>query len=243
MISIRPTQRNAVAANFSMANFLVQENGEPSKGYSNYLNVGGTINYFLLIELRRKPGTTNSSIQVKAFTAPDMAKQVAISLHWAHTTATPHPKYTPIAFQGETYHLSPLGNKWPDPELNKYLELKITPKQANMSGECILSYGPITLDKGVQQQLLDCIKKQYLEVSCDGTSTNSNGKRFDVLKATKHEIQLVDRYENEVVDKMPIGKDTMASPSYQDSFLVSISNPGNSKPPPDPRYLPASHQS
>lgn len=93
-----------------MTSFLVQENGEVSKNFSSYLNVGGSVNYFVLVELRRKPGTTNSSIQVKAFTSSDMTKQVAIGLQWAHTTATPHPKYTPIAFQGETYHLSPLGS-------------------------------------------------------------------------------------------------------------------------------------
>ena len=45
-----------------MENFVVLENEYVSQNYENFMRIGGGYNYFVVVDVKRNAGTTNSSI-------------------------------------------------------------------------------------------------------------------------------------------------------------------------------------
>ena len=48
-----------------MQSLIVLENGQQTASFSKYLRVTGVYNYFVALDIKRKPGTTNSVIQAQ----------------------------------------------------------------------------------------------------------------------------------------------------------------------------------
>ena len=91
--------------------FAVVENGMESKEYEAYMTVGGAFNYFVVVDLKRKPGLTNSSVTITAYRDTSKAAPIDTIIQWAHTTAAPVPKYSQLMIQNNTYHLSAVGSR------------------------------------------------------------------------------------------------------------------------------------
>ncbi len=90
----------------------------------------------------------------------------------------------------------------------------------------MISYGPISLDKLVQQRLVTCVKVNLLEVTCEGTFKRTNS-RFDSLRATKDIVQFYDKVSKVLVGMIDISPNVTAKPSQADSLncvLVSEAN-------------------
>ena len=90
----------------------------------------------------------------------------------------------------------------------------------------MISYGPINLDKLVQQRLVTCVKTNLVELVCEGAFKKTNS-RFDTLRATKDIIQFYDKVSKVLVGMIDITPTSSAKPSHADSLnciLVTDSN-------------------
>jgi hypothetical protein len=205
-----------------MHNVMVTENGNMNPKLSQFVKVTGNFNYFLHVEIKKVMGTTNSSITVQTFTSPDRTTPVDSNINWIHiSSAANNPKMSQLNFHGHTYSLSPI-------DLNKMVEVKITPAVPSFQGECTVSYGPIGLDKLVEMRLVGSIKNGGVEIPCEGTVKGTQ-KRFDVVRGNRDVLEFFDRSHNAVVDTIELSKDTMASPSYYDSLMITLSDPGKGR--------------
>jgi hypothetical protein len=91
-----------------MSNFCVLENGVQSGNYSKYLKVSGNFNYYVCVELKRKPGTTNSSISITTFGKNDRKIAIASKNSWSQATSQSQQVY-PLNLTANFYQLSPRG--------------------------------------------------------------------------------------------------------------------------------------
>ena len=89
--------------------YEVYENGQLVNNYQQYLLVDGAFDFFVKVDLKRKPGTTNSTISISTHTNSTKTAHVVSKVQWAHSTAAPVPKYTQLKITSHTHHLSPLG--------------------------------------------------------------------------------------------------------------------------------------
>lgn len=84
-------------------------NGAETSDYQGFLQVSGTFNYFVCIEIKRSPGTTNSSIVVTAFTKSNKNIAIAVKYQWFHMGANPLKDRSGLNRQGSHYQLSSIG--------------------------------------------------------------------------------------------------------------------------------------
>ena len=92
----------------------------------------------------------------------------------------------------------------------------------------MITYGPISLDKTVQQKLISAIKVNTLEVLCEGSSKKT-GARFDNVRATKDVVQFFDKHNKALVCILQISPQTTASPSFSDSLNCVLANPDHGR--------------
>ena len=109
-------------------------------------------------------------------------------------------------------------------DLNKTIEARIVPGQPGFHGELKIVYGPISLDQLVQHRLIGSIKAGTLELNADG-SVNTSQLRFDTIKATREDIEFIDKHNNSTVSKEPITREIVTRPSQQDSLMTTVRTP------------------
>lgn len=92
-----------------MESVAILENGLPTTGTPKYIKVSGLHNYYVVVDIKRKPGTTNSSVIVKTYTNSTRATPVHVAHNWSHANVVTNPNSSIMAMNDDTYHLSPLG--------------------------------------------------------------------------------------------------------------------------------------
>lgn len=111
-------------------------------------------------------------------------------------------------------------------DINRVVTVKVTAFEEGYNGECVIAYGPILVDEGVQKRLGEAIKINYLEVDCDGGSKRSTF-RFDLLKIDNYEVQCYDKHHGKLVDTVRITNDLATDPSMIDSLQMRMITTGN----------------
>lgn len=201
-----------------MQNYCVVENGQLSNNFRNYIKVSGSFNYFACIEIKRKPGQTDSSISITCFSKPDRTIAIAASFRWLQNTQ--FGQYN-LNMTANLYQCSPR-------DVETEIEVRVTPFEDGFTGECIIHYGPIKLDPAVEAQLDQAIKHNYLELNCEGSSRRSSYK-FSQIKADADEVQGIDKNKSKLVDQARISKELMIDCSQIDSQQFRIVSPGNGR--------------
>jgi hypothetical protein len=92
-----------------MQSLIVLENGQQTASYSKYLKVTGVYNYFVALDIKRKPGTTNSVIQAQCYTNSSRSSEVHVAYNWSHTSSTDNTRQSTIPVNTSFYQLSPMG--------------------------------------------------------------------------------------------------------------------------------------
>ncbi len=87
--------------------FCVLENDKLTNNFQKYLTVTGTFTFFVCVDIKRKPGTSNSSISIATFAKADRKIAIATKCRWNLVAA--EGDY-PIHNSGNSYQLSPRGN-------------------------------------------------------------------------------------------------------------------------------------
>ena len=203
----------------AMQNFCVIENGQLANTFQHYVEVSGSFNYFLCIEIKRKPGTTNSSIALTPFSRADRNIAIAAKYRWLQLGK--ETQYN-LNMTANFYQLSPR-------DIERVVEATVFPFEEGFVGECTVRYGPIMLDPVVQGRLTEAVRHNYLDINCDG-GTRRSSFRFDSIQADKDEIHCNDRQRNKVVDAINISKDVITDPSQVDSLQMRVVAPGNGIP-------------
>lgn len=90
-----------------MSAFCVFENGKLSSKFQDYLQVTGNYNFFVVVEISRQPGTTNSTVVVTPFTKADRKKKVNAEVCWSQVSAAGEAKLESMPNQ---YQMSARGN-------------------------------------------------------------------------------------------------------------------------------------
>jgi hypothetical protein len=78
-----------------------------------------------------------------------------------------------------------------------------------------VTYGPVKVDKATHNRLADSLKKDYMEIACQGKSSRSSIP-FTKVKADSHELQFYDN-KGSLVDTHRISKDMTTHPAMIDS--------------------------
>lgn len=92
-----------------MSNYCVLDNGERLSGNPPYIKVHGNFNYYVCIDLKRKPGTTNSSITIDCFSKEDRRIAIASKYKWFQTSkGSPN---RPLNITTNFYQISPRGKR------------------------------------------------------------------------------------------------------------------------------------
>ena len=93
-----------------MQSACVLVNGLETPNYQEFLKVSGNFNYFVCIDIKRKAGTTNSSLSITAFTKSNRNIAIAVKYRWFHIGSNPLSDRTPIEKTANHYQLSPKGS-------------------------------------------------------------------------------------------------------------------------------------
>lgn len=93
-----------------MKSACVVINGLESSNFQEFLKVSGDFNYYVCIDIKRKAGTTNSSLSITAFTKADRRIAIAVKYRWFHLGANPLTDRFQIDKTANHYQLSPKGN-------------------------------------------------------------------------------------------------------------------------------------
>jgi hypothetical protein len=201
-----------------MQNFCVIENGQLSNNFQEYIQVSGAFNYFVCIEIKRKPGTTNSSIAITPFSKPDRNLAIAAKYRWLQISN--EAQYN-LNMTANFYQLSPR-------DIERVVEATVFPFEDGFEGECKIRYGPILLDPVVQNRLSEAVRQNFLEITCEGGSRRSSFP-FDIVRADNEEMQCYDRRHSKLVDTVRITKEVITDPSQVDSLQMRVVAPGNGR--------------
>lgn len=201
-----------------MNNFCVIENGQVSGSFQDYLQVTGSYNYFVCVDIQRKPGTTNSSISITTFSRADRSIAIGSKCKWFLRTSD--SKYD-LHMTANFYQVSPR-------DASRMVEVVVKPYEDGFDGQCVVKYGPIKLDTYVQSRYSEAIKMNYLEMDCQGTSKRSSFK-FDLMRVDNEEVQCYDRAYNKLVDTIRISKDVITDASQVESLAMRVVAPGNGR--------------
>lgn len=202
-----------------MDQYCVIENNRESNSYHGYLKVTGDFNFFVAIDIKRKPGMCNSNISLSAFSRSDRMIAIGVKYRWRQIDG--QDKYD-LNMTANFYQLSPR-------DIGRYIEIIVSGgHEDGFEGECRVLYGPITLDKSVEQRLKEMMAMRYLSLGCDG-KTSRTSYRFDMIEVDPEEIQCVDKSNagGNIVDTMRITKDLIIDPSQIDSLQMRVIAPGN----------------
>ena len=100
-----------------MQQFCVIENDRPATGYQSYLSVSGQFNFFVAVEVKRRPGTSNSNISITAFSRADRAIAIAVKCRWEQIDG--EYKYD-LNMTANFYQLSPR-------DIGRSIEITVSP--------------------------------------------------------------------------------------------------------------------
>lgn len=201
-----------------MANFCVIENNQPSSNYQGYVKVSGQFNFYVCISIQRKASTTSSSIAITTFSKPDRTIAIGAKCKWFLLTGS--GKYD-LNMTANYYQCSPRDS-------NRTIEIVVRPYEEGCTGECVIHYGPISIDPQVQHEYSEAIRRNYIELDCNGSSKRSSFQ-FDLIKADNEEVQCYDRQHNKLVDTVRISKDILTDSSQLDCYSMRIVAPGNGR--------------
>lgn len=70
-----------------MSAFCVFENGKLARAFQDYLEVTGSYKFFVVIEINRKPGTTDSTIIITPFRKADRKIKISSEICWSQVSA------------------------------------------------------------------------------------------------------------------------------------------------------------
>lgn len=94
-----------------MGKFCVIENDTRLSGIPKYISITGNFNCYVSVELKRKPGTTNSSITINCFTKEDRKIAIAAKLKWFQGLQGKPESNRQINLLSNFYQISPRGKK------------------------------------------------------------------------------------------------------------------------------------
>ena len=201
-----------------MQRFCVIENDKASNNYQSYLSVSGQFNYFVAVEVKRKPGTSNSNISVTAFSRADRSIAIAVKFKWEQIDGDFNYDLNMTA---NFYQLSPR-------DIGRSVEITVSAFEDGFYGDCVILYGPISLDKAVEEKLTRALASNYLELPCEG-KTRRTAAPFDLVQVDNEEIQCTDkaRTSGNMVDRLRVSKDMLVDPSQVNSLQMRVVAPGN----------------
>ncbi len=205
-----------------MQQFCVIENDKLANSYQSYLSVSGQFNFFVAVDLKRKPGTSNSNISITAFSRPDRAIAIGVNYKWEQLDG--EYKYD-LSMTANFYQLSPR-------DIGRSIEITVMPFEDGFQGQCVVLYGPIVLDKAVEEKLARALAANYLELPCEG-KTRRTTSPFDLVQIDNEEIQCTDKSKSQgnMVDRLRISKEMLVDPSQVNSLQMRVVAPGNGRLP------------
>jgi hypothetical protein len=201
-----------------MKNFCVNENNQPSASFQNFVKVSGQFNFYVCIDIQRKPGTTNSSIAITTFSKSDRTIAIGSKCKWFLLTTS--GKFD-LNMTANYYQCSPRDS-------NRTIEIEVKPYEDGFDGQCFIHYGPVIIEPSVQLRYSEAVKRNYIEFDCQGNSKRSSFQ-FDLIKADNEEVQCYDRHHNKLVDTVRVSRDIVSDPSQLDSYGMRIVAPGNGR--------------
>ena len=92
-----------------MSRYCVVENDKRLAGVPEYISVSGSFNFYVCIEIKRKPGTTNSSISVTCFTKEDRRIAIASKFKWYQAVENMPSSAKQLNLTANFYQVSPRG--------------------------------------------------------------------------------------------------------------------------------------
>ena len=204
--------------------YIYVENGVIVSGNPAYFRVFGKFDYFVKVDVTRRPGLTDSCISVGVYRQNDRKEAVQCNMKWNHITEE-LDRFN-LNIPGSYYECSPR-------DLGRCVEVKISSLESAWKGDCHVIYGPIQLGMGTLEKLKVLLQNQMLDIKADITHPVS-GVRFDRLRATPDQLVAMTNSSNilrrrqqpfpgeEAAIMFPITHAIYTVPSMNDSFSFRI---------------------
>ena len=126
-----------------MSRVLILENEkEIQEDNAFYIRSSGNFNYFMTIDIRGIPRSTNSSIMIFCYSKANRQNIIATKFQYKRVmTENQH-------FIKNESNLYRCGVK----DIQAYIEIIVKPFEEDFQGECKIVYGPIELDSNTKQR-------------------------------------------------------------------------------------------
>lgn len=193
-------------------NFQYIENGNKIQKLPSYMRVFGEYNYYVEVEVRRRPGLTDSQLIVTAYKKPDKKNFLRNQTRWLHISSD-GDRYD-LNVSTQYYQLSPR-------DAGRCIEVRVQPKEKNYLGHCIVIYGPIQLPNPVRENLKQIIPEGVLQMRAVGTYEN-DPDGFSRIKVDTENIIPFETSTQGELPAIPITSEMLSRPSMNDSLMVHV---------------------
>lgn len=196
-----------------MNNIKIFVNGRPANDdHTLYVNATGDYNYYLTVDIKGNPGSSNSGIVIKSYSKATRNVVIANNYQWFRKDKLTNNK---IQNMSNFYQCSVK-------DVGSHIICHITPVEEGFYGECKLVYGLITLDNETEAKFNKAKRENMLKLPVQASA--NNGKlNFNMIDIKDGKVNCLDHNLQKLYE-LSINSNTNVVQAPNDGLKLKIYN-------------------